>query len=231
MEAVLSLPPYPNAAPASAATDANGLLLAEVLTDTTIPWQIHNCKIQPPLVTREQPLPFLYHYDSLSDDLKATLPLTPHLLSQFNTLMLPAEAAALLGIDTALITAPWHVKISGTLVVFSEALQLACRLNFSNTIKDTQPIYTKDADEAITLAFKDWQFLGRVDVLYKKDATLVSVDDSGLAEPITIAPAAYYQQLPAAHAISVIAALEADKTQLPWFERAILTRLEAQSSL
>ncbi|WP_199508163.1 MULTISPECIES: hypothetical protein [unclassified Psychrobacter] len=220
----MSLSPQPNAAPAS--INSNSLILSEVLTDTNIPWQIHNCKIQQHIVTREQPLPFLYHYDSLSDALKETLPLTPALLAKFDTPMLPAEAAALLGIDTALIVAPWHVKISGTLVVFSESLQLACRLNFSNTIKETQPIYTKDAEEAVVLAFKEWQFLGRVDVLYKKEAALISIDDSELAAPITIAPTTAYQQLPAAHAISLIAALEADKAQLPWFEAAILARIQ-----
>ncbi|WP_201505276.1 hypothetical protein [Psychrobacter aestuarii] len=225
----MSLPSDPNPSPAAVDTkrmDAAPLILSEVLTDAALPWQIHNCKIQQHIVTREQPLPFLYHYDSLNEALKETLPLTPALLAKFDTPMLPAEAAALLGIDSALIAAPWHVKISGTLVVFSEALQLACRLNFSNTIKETQPIYTKDAEEAVTLAFKEWQFLGRVDVLYKKEATLISIDDSELAEPITIAPTTAYQQLPAAHAISLIAALEADKAQLPWFEAVILARIQ-----
>jgi len=86
MEADLSLSPQPNAAPTS--VNSNSLILSEMLTDTSIPWQIHNCKIQQHIVTREQPLPFLYHYDSLSDALKETLPLTPALLAKFDTKML-----------------------------------------------------------------------------------------------------------------------------------------------
>lgn len=209
--------------------DPNAIILAEALTDKAISWQIHNCKIIKKTLTQDLPLPFLYHYDGLDDAIKQSHPLTPELLLQFNTPMSVSEAATLIGIDDALLTSPWHVKVIGSLVVFSEALQLAVRLHWTNTGKETQPVYTKDAADAILIAFKDWQFFGRVDVLYKNDKqTLVSIDEQQ-SEPeslLTINARSDYQQLVATHALAAIVKLEADKADLPWFDKAILARLE-----
>lgn len=206
----------------------NAIILADALTDTTISWRIHNCKISEKTLTQDMPLAFLYYYDSLDDAIKQTHPLTPALLAQFNTPMTASEAAKLIGIDKALITSPWHVKVIGSLVVFSEALQLAVRLHWTNTGKATQQVYTKDADDAMTAAFKEWQFFGRVDVLYKNDKQdLVSIDEqSANDEPLIIINASTdYQQLLATHALTIVAKLEADKAELPWFEAAILERI------
>ena len=208
--------------------EPNAIILAEALSDKAISWRIHNCKISKKTITQDMPLPFLYHYDSLDDSIKQTYPLTPSLLAQFNTPMTVNEAAKLIGIDKALITSPWHVKVVGSLVVFSEALQLAVRLHWTNTGKDTQQIYTKDEADALTAAFKEWQFFGRIDVLYKNTKqTLISIDEQaeGDKQILTIDASSDYQFLPATHALVVIAKLEADKGELPWFESAILERL------
>ena len=209
--------------------DPNAIILAKALTDKTISWRIHNCKISKKTVTQDLPLPFLYHYDSLDDVIKKANPLTPKLLMQFNTSMTANAAAKIIGIDETLISSPWHVKVTGSLVVFSEALQLAVRLHWTNTGKETQQIYTQNKADAITAAFKDWQFFGRIDVLYKNQKqTLISIDEQavGNEQLLTIEASADYQFLPATHALVVIAKLEADKTELPWFESAILERLE-----
>ena len=209
--------------------DPNAIILAQALTDSAISWRIHNCKISKKTVTQDLPMLFLYHYDSLDEAIKQANPLTPKLLAQFNTPMSASAAATLIGIDKELITSPWHVKVTGSLVVFSEALQLAVRLHWTNTGKATQQIYTKESAEALITAFKDWQFFGRIDVLYKNvKQTLISIDDhSADDEPLlTIEAGADYQYLPASHALTVIAKLEADKADLPWFEEAILERLE-----
>ncbi len=223
---------------ASAATDAtdidtpidpNAIILAEALTDTTISWRIHNCKVSEKMVTQDKPLPFLYHYDSLEDSVKQTHPLTPNLLAQFNTPMTASAAAKLIGVSEDLIVSPWHVKVVGSLVVFSEALQLAVRLHWTNTGKATQQIYTQKSEDAIIAAFKDWQFFGRIDVLYKNGKqTLVSIDEQNTDSEtiLKIDDSADYQLLPATHALTLIAKLEADKDKLPWFEAAILERIE-----
>lgn len=209
--------------------EPNALILAEALSDKTIGWKIHNCKITKKTVTQDLPLPFLYHYDSLNDAIKQANPLTPALLSQFNTPMSAHEAAKLIGINEALISSPWHVKIIGSLVVFSEALQLAVRLHWTNTGKDTQQLYTQNEADAVTAAFKDWQFFGRIDVLYKNNKqTLISIDEQaeGNEQLLRIEANADYQCLPATHALVVIAKLEAEKIELPWFEAAIVERVE-----
>ena len=213
----------------SKTVDPNAIILTQALTDSAISWRIHNCKISEKVVTQDMPLPFLYHYDSLDDSVKQAHPLTPALLAQFNTPMTANAAAEVIGITSDLLMSPWHVKIVGSLVVFSEALQLAVRLHWTNTGKRTQQIYTKSAKEALTAAFKDWQFFGRIDVLYKNDKQiLISIDEQAQAgeQILTINPSADYQQLPATHALIVITKLEADKAQLPWFDTAILERLE-----
>lgn len=208
--------------------EPNAIILAEALTDKAISWRIHNCKISKKIITQDMPLPFLYHYDSLDDSIKQTYPLTPSLLTQFNTPMTADEAAKLIGIDKALITSPWHVKVIGSLVVFSEALQLAVRLHWTNTGKDTQQIYTTNKADALTAAFKEWQFFGRIDVLYKNaKPVLINIDEQAEnnEQILTIDASSDYQFLPATHALVVIAKLEADKADLPWFETAILERL------
>ncbi len=208
--------------------DANAIILAEVLTDKAISWRIHNCKISKKTVAKDLPLPFLYHYDSLEDTIKQTHPLTPVLLAKFNSPMTANDAAKLIGIGEALIASPWHVKIIGSLVVFSETLQLAVRLHWTNTGKDTQQIYTQNKDDALLAAFKEWQFFGRIDVLYKNPSqTLISVDEQAESDNqiLTIDASADYQFLPATHALNVIAKLDSDKDNLPWFEAAILERI------
>lgn len=207
----------------------NSIILADVLTDKTIAWRIHNCKISKKTVTQDLPLPFLYHYDSLEDSIKQTHPLTPALLAQFNTPMTAQAAAKLIGIDAALLTSPWQVKVVGSLVVFSEALQLAVRLHWTNTGKDAQQIYTKESTDALTTAFKDWQFFGRIDVLYKNNnQPLVSIDEqhTSVESILPLETSTDYQLLPATHALAIIAKLDKDKAELPWFETAILERLE-----
>lgn len=213
----------------SNAIDPNAIILAQALTDTAVSWRIHNCKISKKTVTQGVPMPFLYHYDSLDDSIKQAHPLTPTLLAQFNTPMTADAAAALIGIADDLLASPWHVKIIGSLVVFSEALQLAVRLHWTNTGKSTQQLYTQSATEAITAAFKEWQFFGRIDALYKNSKqTLISIDEhsEGDSQLLTIDANPDYQQLPVTHALTIIAKLEADKAELPWFESAILARLE-----
>ena len=213
----------------SKTVDPNAIILAQALTDTTISWRIHNCKISEKVVTQDMALPFLYHYDSLDDSVKQAHPLTPDLLAQFNTPMTANDAAKIIGISSDLLLSPWHVKIIGSLVVFSEALQLAVRLHWTNTGKRTQQIYTKSAEDAVTTACKEWQFFGRIDVLFKNNTqTLISIDEHAQDDEqiLTIDSSVDYQQLPATHALIVIATLEADKAQLPWFDTAILERLE-----
>ena len=153
---------------------ANTLWLNELLIDASAKWQVHNCKITDQTVTQEATLPFLYHYDTLSADLKAAHPLTPALLKRFNEPMTAAAAAQLLQLPSDTIPAPWQVKVIGTLVLFSESLQIAIRLRFTNSAKALEPIYVSDRDQAVTQAMQNWHFFSDVFVL-NKGATPIGV--------------------------------------------------------
>lgn len=159
---------------------ANTLWLNELLIDASGKWQVHNCKITDQTVTQEATLPFLYHYDTLNTDLKAAYPLTPALLKRFNEPMTAAAAAQLLQLPIDTIPAPWQVKIIGTLVLFSESLQIAVRLRFTNSAKALEPIYVSDHDQAVTQAMQNWHFFSDVFVLNK------------CAKPIGVLPAEAY---------------------------------------
>ncbi|CAM4103340.1 hypothetical protein PSAR109036_09295 [Psychrobacter arenosus] len=164
----------------SAPIPANTLWLNDLLIDASLKWQVHNCKITDETVTQDATLPFLYHYDTLSADLKAAHPLTPALLKRFNEPMSAAAAAQLLQLPSDTIPAPWQVKIIGTLVLFSESLQIAVRLRFTNSAKALEPVYVSDKAQAVTQAMQTWHFFSDVFVLNK------------CAKPIGVLPAEAY---------------------------------------
>lgn len=164
----------------SAPIPANTLWLNDLLIDASLKWQVHNCKITDETVTQDATLPFLYHYDTLSADLKAAHPLTPALLKRFNEPMSAAAAAQLLQLPTDTIPAPWQVKVIGTLVLFSESLQIAVRLRFTNSAKALEPVYVSDKTLAVAQAMQTWHFFSDVFVLNK------------CAKPIGVLPAESY---------------------------------------
>ncbi|WP_019671945.1 hypothetical protein [Psychrobacter lutiphocae] len=203
-------------------TDPNILHLDHIISDQTIPWQIHNCKIIDKLVTQDEKLPFIYHYDALTDELKAVRPLTPELLKQFQTPMYASEAAQLLTLDPKLTPTPWQAKVTGTLVMFCERLQLALRLKFTNTAKTLDPIYSKTQEQALKLALQNWHFYGEVFVLYKGNHPLVmTLDDDWLSIPSLDG----YQLLPAQYSLATLVLLEQQKQHLPQLTETIEQRL------
>lgn len=203
-------------------SDPNTLILNDVLTDKDIPWQIHNCKIIEKEITQDQPLPFIYHYDALPDEVKKLHPLTGELLKQFQTPMSAKQAAQLLGIDKVLIATPWMVKITGTLVMFCERLQIALRLKFTNTAKDYDPIYTKTKESAVQTTMQDWHFYGDIFVLNKGNKPLVLTLDQ---QWIEIPQLAEYQVIPGEFALATLAILEQNKSSFTGLEDAIRQRL------
>lgn len=203
-------------------TDPNALLLNQIITDTETPWQIHNCKIVSKDITQDEKLPFIYHYDALPEEVKALHPLTSELLKQFQTPMYASEAAALLNLPSTLIKTPWQVKVTGTLVMFCERLQIALRLKFTNTAKAHDPVYTQTQEKAIKATMQHWHFYGDVFVINKGSRPLVmSVDEDWLQIPRS----EEYQALPRQYALAALALLESQKPSLPQLSEAIEQRL------
>ncbi len=141
--------------------------LSELILDEAQSWQVHNCKLIKNECHRQGTLPFIYHYDRLSAELKKEFPLTGRLLANFNKPMTAKQACQLIGIDTNNIANPFFIKITGSLVIFCEPLQLALRLHWSNTAKNEDAIYCQNEQQAVEQAIQKWQFFGRVDTLYK----------------------------------------------------------------
>lgn len=203
-------------------TNPNTLILNELLTDKETPWQVHNCKIIDKSVTQEQLLPFIYHHDALSEELKQLHPLTGNLLKQFQTPMSAQQAAELLGIDAALVPTPWMVKITGTLVMFCERLQIALRLKFTNTAKDYDPVYTATADKAVEASMQDWHFYGDIFVLNKGSKPLIM---TVYPDWIEIPQLPEYQLLPGEFGLATLALLEQNKSHITNLQEAISQRL------
>ena len=200
----------------------NTLVLNSILDDKDITWQVHNCKIIDKTVTQDQPLPFIYHYDTLPEDIRKQNPLKGDLLKQFQTLMSAKQATQLLGVDPDLVPSPWMVKVTGTLVMFSERLQIALRLKFTNTAKTHDPVYTTTAEKAVQTSMEDWHFYGDVFVLNKDDKPLIMTIDSDWIE---IPQLAEYQVLPGEYGLAALALLEESKSFITPLEDAIKQRL------
>lgn len=205
-----------------AVKDPNTLLLNDILSDNDIPWQVHNCKITDKTITQDEPLPFIYHYDALAEEIKQLHPLTAGLLKQFQTPMSANQAAHLLGVDEDLIQTPWQVKVLGTLVLFCERLQLALRLKFTNTAKHFDPVYTQTPDNAVATSMQNWHFYGDVFVLNKGDKPLVMTLEEHWIE---IPKLAEYQVLPGEYGLSTLSILEDNKASITELEDAIKLRL------
>lgn len=91
--------------------------------------------------------------------------------------MTAKQSCQLIGIHEDEIAQPWFVKLIGSIVIYHEPMQLAIRLHWSNTNKQFDSIYCSDEQQAMQLAMENWQFVGRVDTLYKQDKQPLAVYD------------------------------------------------------
>ncbi len=207
--------------------------LSELLLDDSHAWRIHNCKLIKKSCHREGTLPFIYHYDRLSTELKKEFQLTGQLLINFNKPMTAKQACQLIGIDKKNIASPIFIKITGSIVVVCEPLQLAIRLHWSNTSKNEDAIYCQDEQQAIAQAIQKWQFIGRVDTLYKlkqdNAPTIIGGYDelaSSLADgqyPLPISD--NYQLMPYKFSCDLLTKLNDNLHQLAWIKQTIVERL------
>ncbi|PIE47434.1 MAG: hypothetical protein CSA42_03265 [Gammaproteobacteria bacterium] len=207
----------------------NVVELAELIMDDSQPWQIHNCKIVSKRCDKNDKLPFLYHYDQLPDYLKQSHPLQGSLLANFNTKMTAFEACKLLGLDKDSIATPWFIKFIGSIVIFHEPMQLAIRLHWSNTNKQFESIYCKEKSQALINAMEHWQFIGRIDTLYKKEKQRLSVYDEHVQDiaeaQYTIPQSEGYKPMPANFALVLRNSLQENMNKLAWLNSTIQQRI------
>lgn len=207
------------------------LILQELFTDPGFVFRVHNVKLATVDSSYDLPQMFLAHYDSLADDIKADLPLTPALLKKINTLVRADEACALLSLPSGSIRPAWHIKISGTAVIVCDALPLALHVQFTNTAKSSQAVYGEPSSLILQEAAR-WQMSGNVNVLFKNPAyELVSVDLQG--DTLSLPPHDGYVRLPNSHALATTHAINTLKNTQPdllaYLDTAIIEKVTASS--
>ncbi len=199
------------------------LILQELLSNTTLPWRVHNCKLSQNYSEPNAPLPFLMHYDALDEATKAARPLSFAQLKWMDEPMSIAQAAALSGVDEALFADTWHIKYVGTLVIFCEPLALALRVNFTNTSKPAQVVHVLTYAEAWTIEARHYRFFGVVDVLYKGDTPLNSVAEDELPIP----KSDQYVMLPSAHSLTITNGLNDYSEEFDFIQDAVIDKLRS----
>lgn len=207
------------------------LILQELFADPGIVFRVHNIKLNAITTSYDLPQMFLAHYDSLADEIKADLPLTPEMLKQINVMMRADEASALLSLPSGSIRPAWHIKISGTAVIVCDALPLALHLQFTNTAKSSQAAYG-EPDSLILQEAARWQMAGNVNVLFKNPAyELVSTDLQG--DTLHLAPYDGYMRLPNSHALATTHVINTQKNHQPerlgYLGDAIVEKITASS--
>lgn len=144
--------------------------LINFLDDTLANWQVHRCQLVEANISQARPMPLIYHYEALADDLKAQYPLQGQLLKRFDQAMSREEFAAGLGIAPQAVPQAWQLKFTGKLVLYHAQPDVALRLHWTNTLKDFLPIYQTDLATAVAQSFDHWQWVGAVEVVNRDRA-------------------------------------------------------------
>lgn len=194
------------------------LILQEVLLGET-QWKVHNCKLTQAICEVDTPLSLLEHYNGLSDELQSSHTLDFEMLKRLNEKMSIEQVATLLGIDKSCFKKPYQIKYVGKAVIFCENPQIALRFNFSNTAKPVQTVFLPSKADAIAMQASLWRAFGVVDVLYKGQGGLVSLDKDG--DECNINPNPNYQALPAEQSLAVLHLLNEVRSEFGYLDERI----------
>lgn len=177
--------------------------LLPLLGDSLARWQLHRCQITDALITKQAPMKMLYHYEHLAEDIKTAHPLQGKLLLDFDTPMTAERFATVLGIKPNDVSTPWQLKFNGKLVIFFEALEIALRLHWTNTLKPFEPVYQADLATAVMASFAHWQFVGAVEIISKNSQVLLTASHPDLAQEWQLAHAQAFSDMPAVLALDI----------------------------
>lgn len=196
------------------------LILQEALFADAVVWKVHNCKLSKMSSEYDAPISLLEHYNALPDELQDTDGLSFEVLKRLNDKMSVDEVAHLLNMDKRLFKTPYQIKYVGKAVIFCEQLQIALRFHFSNTAKPYQAVFAPSKAEAISQQASVWRAFGVVDVLYKGQGGLVSLDKDG--DVYAIASDVNYQSLPAEHSLAILHLLNEVRSEFGYLDERIL---------
>lgn len=175
------------------------LILQELLLSDK-QWKVHNCKLSQAMCDSDTAITLLEHYNGLPDELQNAHSLTFEQLRHLNDKMSVAEVAQFLNIPAQHFKKYFQIKYIGRAVIFCENPQIAIRFNFSNTAKPAQTVFLPKA-QAIAEQAVAWRAFGVVDVLYKEQNKMVSLDKDG--DEFIISANPNYQPLPSQQSLAV----------------------------
>lgn len=196
------------------------LILQETLLSSELEWKVHNCKLSQLSCEYDTPISLLEHYQGLPDELQDTNSLSFDVLKRLNEKMSVDEVAYLLNIDKSHFKKPYQIKYLGKAVIFCERLQIALRFHFSNTAKAYQAVFFSNKKDALELESQNWRAFGVVDILYKGQGELMSLDNNG--DDHLIEPNSNYQALPAEHSLSVLHLFNEVRSEFSYLNERIL---------
>lgn len=169
------------------------------LAQTVEQWQVHRCQVSEVLISQEQPMKLIYHYETLSDVVKLQHPLNGELLHSFDQLMNREQFAQLLGIKTAQVAKPWQLKFVGKIVIFHQHPDIALRLRWRNTMKVFEPIYTASGlAAAIDQAFSHWHIDEPLEIVHKNTTLQLCYPVGDTEPPQSLPHTAQFEALPPA---------------------------------
>lgn len=153
----------------------NTLPLLDFLADNLAKSRLHRCQLVEHLISQDQLMKLIYHYERLDDTIKAQLPLQGQLLVNFDKLLSREGFSQLAQLEIGQVAKPWQLKFVGKLVLFFEQPEIALRLQWTNTLKPFEIIENRDLIAAVNASFANWQFIGAVEVVSKSpDLTLIA---------------------------------------------------------
>ncbi len=177
--------------------------LFDYLAESLERWQIYKCHITQMLVSQNQPIKLIYHYEKLSDDDKTRYPLQGELLKQFNQLMTQEQFANHLGIELQRVANPWQLKFTGKLIVFTDNPEIALRLYWTNTLKPFELLYHQQLLSAVDDSWKHWQFIDNVEIINKNPNIQLIAKHDDLPQTWQASNHQQFEQLPSVIALTI----------------------------
>lgn len=197
------------------------LVLQALLGDDTL-WRVHGCKLLQALCEQTTSLTLLEHYHGLSEQSKDSVVLDFEVLKRMEEPMDAQTAASVLGLELESFDKPYKIKYIGRAVVFCETLKVAVRVHFSNTAKSAQTVFLSKS-AAIAQEVRAWCVFGAVEILYKGQGVLVSVDNTG--DEWFLSPQSDYQVLPSEHSLAVLSLVNEHRSLFWHLDEAIALKV------
>ncbi|WP_019520551.1 hypothetical protein [Faucicola boevrei] len=160
----------------------------DFISDNIMDWQVHRCQVTNALVSQNEPMKLIYHYEQLDNALKAEKPLNGALLKRFDDVMIREDFAKLLNIDINKVAKPYQLKFEGKLVVFCQNPEVALRLHWTNTLKNFELLCHDNLQNAVENAFKStvfkhWQLVGDAEFISKQPNMTFQVVGQQVGQP------------------------------------------------